>query len=128
MPVWGATLLGLVPLVGPLVYVLVRPPETLEERRARRTELRALEAELARQPDACPLCRTAVEDAFLVCPMCTTRLKEPCSTCRAPLAPRWLACPYCGTHTDAPVAVDLDAALTAEAAATAASAEGVLSR
>jgi hypothetical protein len=117
LPVWGATLLGLVPLAGPLVYLLVRPPETLAERRAQRAELRALEAELERQSPACPLCRTAVEDAFLVCPVCTTRLKEPCPACRAPLEPVWLACPYCGVHTDAPAASDLDAALTAEAAA-----------
>jgi hypothetical protein len=128
LPVWGATLLGLVPLAGPLLYLLVRPPETLAERRVQRAELRVLEAELARQPHACPLCLTAVEDAFLVCPVCTTRLKEPCSACQAPLAPLWLACPYCGTHTDTPASVDLDAALTAEAAATADSARTAISR
>jgi Double zinc ribbon len=117
LPIWSATLLGLVPAVGPLVYLLFRPPETLADVRARRAELRALEAQLERREPACPLCRTAVEPAFLVCPVCTTRLKEPCRACQAPLEPLWQACPYCGVHADAPVAVDLDAALTAEVTA-----------
>jgi hypothetical protein len=112
--VWPATLLGLVPLAGPLVYLLFRPPETLADVRARRTELRALEAQLERRSPTCPICRSAVEPAFLVCPVCTTRLKEPCRACRAPLEPLWQACPYCGVHADAPVALDLDVALTAE--------------
>jgi Double zinc ribbon len=112
--VWAATLLGLVPVAGPLVYLLFRPPETLADVRARRAELRTLEAHLERRSPACPICRTAVEAAFLVCPVCTTRLKEPCRACGAPLERLWQACPYCGVHSDVPVPADLDAALTAE--------------
>lgn len=115
--IWAATALGLVPLAGPLVYLLFRPPETLADVRARRTEVRVLEAHLERRGPACPVCRAAVEPAFLICPVCTTRLKEPCRGCKAPLEPLWQACPYCGIHIDAPVPVDLDAALTAEVAA-----------
>jgi len=111
-----ATLLGLVPFVGPLAYLLFRPPETLEDVHARRVEVRALEARLERAEPRCPVCRTAVEPAFLVCPVCTTHLKEPCVSCKAPLEPLWQVCPYCLTPAGA-VAVDLDAALTAEAAA-----------
>jgi len=109
-----ATLLGLVPLLGPLVYLLFRPPETLEDAHARRVEIRALEARLlVRQPE-CPVCRTAIESSYLVCPVCTTQLKLPCASCAAPLEPLWQACPYCATPVGA-VAVDLDRALTAEA-------------
>jgi hypothetical protein len=115
--IWAATALGLVPLAGPLVYLLFRPPETLADVRARRAELRALEAHLERRGPVCPVCRAGVEPAFLVCPVCTTRLKEPCRACGAALEPLWQACPHCGVHIDAPVPVDLDAALTAEAAA-----------
>jgi predicted amidophosphoribosyltransferase len=85
--------------------------------RARRAELRALEAHLERRGPVCPVCRAGVEPAFLVCPVCTTRLKEPCRACGAALEPLWQACPHCGIHVDAPAPVDLDAALTAEAAA-----------
>jgi Double zinc ribbon len=114
--VWTATLLGLVPLAGPLAYLLFRPPETLADARTRHVELRALETSLERREPLCPVCRAAVESAFLVCPVCTTHLKEPCRACEAPLEPLWQVCPYCRTPVKAPAAVDLEAALTAEAA------------
>jgi hypothetical protein len=114
--VWTATLLGLLPVAGPLVYLLFRPPETLEDARGRQIELHALETRLERRELECPVCRAAVEAAFLVCPVCTTHLKEPCRACKAPLEPLWQACPYCATPIKAPVAPDLDTALTAAAA------------
>jgi hypothetical protein len=115
--VWTATLLGLVPLAGPLAFLLFRPPETLEDAWARRVELRALETSLERRREPqCPVCRTAVEPAFLVCPVCTTHLKEPCRACEAPLVPLWQVCPYCTAPVKAPAMLDLDAALTAEVA------------
>lgn len=114
-----ATLVGLVPFVGPLVYLLFRPPETLAEVRTREIELRALEGRLRAQP-RCPVCRTGIEASFVVCPVCTTQLKQPCVACNAPLEPLWQACPYCAAPVGSrigPAAVDLDAALTAEALA-----------
>jgi hypothetical protein len=112
-----ATLLGLVPFIGPLVYLLFRPPETLDEVLSREVELRALETRITRQQPQCPVCRSEVEPAFLICPVCTTHLKEPCAHCAAPLEPLWQACPYCRAPVIAqPAAADLDAALTAEAA------------
>jgi hypothetical protein len=115
--VWTATLLGFVPLVGPLAYLLFRPPETLEDLRARRVELHALELRLDRPEPGCPVCRTPVEAGFLVCPVCTTHLKEPCRSCRAPLDPLWQICPYCTAMIRAPAPLDLDEALSAEVAA-----------
>jgi hypothetical protein len=110
-----ATLLGLVPFVGPVVYLLFRPPETLEDVRAREAELRALESRLARREEHCPVCRFEVEPSYLVCPVCTTQLKRPCGRCNAPLDPLWQACPYCATPATA-VVQELDTALTAEIA------------
>jgi hypothetical protein len=112
-----ATLLGLVPIAGPLLYLLFRPPETLEEAHSRHVEIRLIEERLGRVEPRCPVCRTTVEGNYLVCPVCTTTLKEPCGACRAPLEPLWQACPYCATPVGAVVAVDLDTALTAETAA-----------
>ena len=75
------------------------------------------EARITPQQPQCPVCRSEVEPAFLICPVCTTHLKEPCAHCAAPLEPLWQACPYCRTPVIAqPAAADLDAALTAEAA------------
>ncbi len=111
-----AALLGLVPFAGPMVYLLFRPPETLEDARARAIEIRALESRLVALQPHCPVCLSEVEAAYLVCPVCTTQLKEPCRTCAKPLERLWQACPYCATPVEKrPQAVDLDAALTAEA-------------
>jgi hypothetical protein len=115
-----AALLGLVPLAGPLVYLLFRPPETLADVRLRDAEVRVLEQRLGVQAPSCPVCRVGVEPEFLVCPVCTTRLKQPCGKCGTALERLWLACPYCATPAGTMlVSVDLDAALAAEAAATA---------
>jgi len=112
-----AALLGLVPpYIGPLVYMLFRPAETLEDVRARGVELRALEEHLGRGRPACPMCSTTIEADYLVCPVCTTQLREACTHCEAPLEPLWQVCPYCA-HEIAHTAVDVDAALTAEARA-----------
>lgn len=112
--VFFANLLGLVPFVGPVVYLLFRPAETLHDVRARRAELRALEQHLARSQPACPVCSSSVELDWVACPVCTTMLRQPCARCNAPLEPLWQICPYCTTPI-APSQVDLDAALTEEA-------------
>src|SRR5919205_6927 len=81
-----ATLLGaVVPFVGPLIYMLFRPPEYLEDVRERELEIKAMEERLARRDLHCPVCRAEVDPSFLVCPVCTTRLKQSCSSCKAPL-------------------------------------------
>ena len=100
--VGAATLLGLVPVVGPIGYLLIRPPETRDEAKTRRIEVEALESWLRREPPHCPTCLAGVEASFLVCPVCTTRLKEPCAGCSAPLAPTWLVCPFCTLDVQAP--------------------------
>lgn len=123
-----ATLVGLFPpYVGPVVYLLFRPAETLEDVRSRRTELRALEQQLARARPTCPTCSAPVEADYFACPVCATRLRQPCAHCDAPLEPLWQVCPYCAKPIE-PSELDLDAALSAEAQALATLAEtgGVL--
>jgi hypothetical protein len=93
-----ATILGLaVPFIGPLVYLFFRPPEYLEDVRERELEIRAMEERLGRRDAHCPVCRAAVEPEYLICPVCTTKLKQACVTCRAPLEPLWQVCPFCET-------------------------------
>jgi hypothetical protein len=93
-----ATVLGTVPpFLGPLIYMLFRPPEYLDEVRERELEMLAMEERLAEHGLRCPVCRGPVEASFLVCPVCTTRLKQACTECAAPLEPIWQVCPYCAT-------------------------------
>jgi Double zinc ribbon len=96
-----ATLLGLVPYVGPLVYMLFRPPEYLEDVRERELEIKAMEDRLSRRGLVCPVCRSDVDSSFLVCPICTTKLRQACVKCRAPLEALWQVCPYCETPIEA---------------------------
>jgi hypothetical protein len=93
-----ATVLGLVPpFIGALVYMLFRPPEYLDDVRERELEIRAMEQRLGRREFNCPVCRAEVDSSFLVCPVCTTRLKQACASCKAPLEALWQVCPFCET-------------------------------
>jgi Double zinc ribbon len=96
MLVTCATVAALFPFVGTIVYMVVRPPEFLEDVHERELEIAAAETRLAAaQEHACPYCEFPVERSFLRCPSCLHRLKEPCGTCGKPLDPRWRICPYC---------------------------------
>jgi hypothetical protein len=84
------------PFVGTVVYMIVRPPEYLDDVRERQIEMAAAEARLAQvQHHTCPYCEFEIEKSFLRCPSCLRRLKEPCATCGRPLDPKWKICPYC---------------------------------
>ena len=100
-----AALIGLVPpFIGALIYLLLRPPEYLDEVRERELEIRAMEDRLATRDLHCPVCRAQVEASFLVCPVCTTKLKQACRNCKAPLEALWQICPYCETPVETPPA------------------------
>jgi hypothetical protein len=91
-----ATAASLFPFVGTVVYLILRPPEYLDDVRERELEIAAAEARLANlEQQVCPHCAYEVEKSFLRCPSCLRRLKEPCGTCGKPLDPRWSICPYC---------------------------------
>jgi hypothetical protein len=97
LAVWVSAVLGLVPFIGPLIYMLFRPPEYLEDVRERDLEIRAMEKRIGARDLHCPVCRAEVDEDFLVCPVCTTALRQACSTCGKPLEALWQVCPYCAT-------------------------------
>lgn len=83
-------------LLGWLIYLILRPSETLSEAYARSLEEEALLQELEEQ-GICPSCKRYVTGEFIICPFCRTQLKEPCGKCGRPLSFNWAACPYCTT-------------------------------
>ena len=90
----GSTLLALIiPLLGALIYLFIRPPEYLTDAHDRELETLALEAQV--EGLRCPECEAVVGPRFLVCPMCTAPLRQPCRRCSEPLDPAWRVCPYC---------------------------------
>ena len=102
-----ATLVGVVPFIGPLIYMLFRPPEYLEDVRERELEIKAMEKRLGGRDVRCPVCRAEVEEEFLVCPVCTTRLRQACSNCGKPLEPLWQVCPFCETTIEIDKAIPI---------------------
>ena len=77
--------------------MLFRPPEYLEDVRERELEIRAIESRLGAQDLKCKVCGCSVDADFLVCPVCTTKLRQACTECSRPLEPAWQVCPYCET-------------------------------
>ena len=86
----------LVPLLGLLVYLLVRPGSTLVERRALELEAEAL-TQTSQEEDVrpCPACGREIEKDFVLCPYCNTRFAKRCPSCRRAVRLGWTLCPYC---------------------------------
>jgi len=92
-----ATLLVIVlPIIGLVVYLMLRPRETLADAYERSLEQEAL-LQAIEEPEICPGCGQRVRGDYLYCPACHTRLKTACPACSRPLHLRWSLCPYCGT-------------------------------
>jgi hypothetical protein len=96
-----ATGASLFPFVGTIVYMILRPPEYLEDVHERELEIRAAEARLHQlEVSLCPHCDYHVEKDFIRCPSCLRKLKDRCTNCSRPLDQAWTICPYC--ETDVP--------------------------
>jgi Double zinc ribbon len=97
-----ATAASLFPFVGTLVYMILRPPEYLEDVQERELEIQAAEARLSGlERSLCPHCDYPIERDFVRCPSCLRKLKERCVNCSRPLERAWTICPYCETETPA---------------------------
>lgn len=83
-------------IFGLLIYVMLRPPETLAEAYERSLEEEALLQNIEEKP-VCPGCGRPVNERWQVCPYCHTKLKKPCPQCGEMLELPWNLCPYCAT-------------------------------
>lgn len=82
-------------LPGLIIYLMVRPKETLAEAYDRSLEEEALLQSIEAQEN-CPGCSQRIEDAWVVCPYCHTKLKKSCHNCNRPIDLHWTVCAYCG--------------------------------
>jgi len=94
----------LFPLPGLVLYYILRPRETLAEVYERSLEEEALLQGIEERL-ACPGCNRRIEEEFMICPTCHTRLKKACAACGRLLHLRWNICPYCGAVQTAVKAV-----------------------
>ncbi len=86
-------------ILGLLIYILVRPKQTLAEQYDRALEEEILLRELEQAPD-CWNCGRPVQPDWRYCPYCEVELKHPCPQCGYLLEPEWKRCPMCGAPAE----------------------------
>lgn len=94
---WAWGLLALVPFVGLMAYIVMRPASYVADREEQELDMALRERQLA-QYGSCPNCGTTIEKDFIVCPVCNTQVRNVCRTCKRPLEAHWKVCPFCRTH------------------------------
>jgi RNA polymerase subunit RPABC4/transcription elongation factor Spt4 len=93
----SATLLVLVlNIIGLILYLALRPRETLSEAYEKSLEEEALLQEIE-EKIACAGCGQATKENWQICPNCHTQLKRVCINCRRLIDLTWDICPYCTT-------------------------------
>lgn len=102
----AALVVAALPFVGIVIYLILRPPETLAEAYERALEEEALLQEIEERP-ACPGCSRTIEANWILCPYCHTRLRKACPDCQSLMELTWNLCPFCGNHHIDPYHVNL---------------------
>lgn len=97
MQVFSTLIVVLFFIPGSVIYLLLRPRETLEERQQRWIE----EEYLAQELDeilSCPSCSRAVREEWIYCPTCRFQLRRACHGCGRLVETGWEMCAFCGVH------------------------------
>jgi len=92
----AALLVAVLFLPGIVVYLILRPPLTMEEDYQKMLEEEAL-LQAIEERTACPGCGRHTAEDWIICPNCYTKLMKPCHACGRLLKLSWSLCPYCGT-------------------------------
>ena len=80
---------------GVIVYRIVRPHEKIGEVYERNLAEEALLAEVE-TIKTCPSCSRRVNDEWIICPSCRTRLNRVCANCGRLVGLDWSLCAWCG--------------------------------
>ena len=96
MRILAVIIVALLFLPGVVVYLILRPPKTLEDEYQHTLEEEALLQSIEDAP-LCPGCGRRTKDSWTVCPSCHTKLKKPCHNCSKLMELSWNLCPYCGS-------------------------------
>jgi RNA polymerase subunit RPABC4/transcription elongation factor Spt4 len=92
----AAVVVAVLFLPGIVVYLILRPRNTLEDEYQQTLEEEAL-LQAIEDNQLCPGCGRRVKENWLVCPNCHTKLKKNCHQCGKLMELPWQLCPYCGT-------------------------------
>ncbi|MEA3459737.1 MAG: zinc ribbon domain-containing protein, partial [Chloroflexota bacterium] len=99
--------------IGLLIYLVLRPRETLAEAYARTLEEETLLQDVGER-EVCPHCKRRVRPEFMFCPYCHTRLKKACPDCGRLLRLQWDICPYCGSALPVEASAEMEESETTE--------------
>jgi len=88
-------------LPGLVLYLILRPRETLDDAFQRALQEEYLLQDLEELP-LCSSCRRYVQADFVVCPHCHSRLRENCPSCQRLVELRWDLCPFCASPLPGP--------------------------
>ncbi len=77
------------------VYKIIRPHEKIGEVYERNLAEEALLAEVE-AIHSCPTCARRVNDEWIICPTCRTRLNRVCPNCSRLVGLDWSLCAWCG--------------------------------
>jgi RNA polymerase subunit RPABC4/transcription elongation factor Spt4 len=94
------------PIFFPLaifVYKIIRPHEKIGEVYERNLAEEALLAEVE-AIKSCPTCARRVNDEWIICPTCRTRLNRVCPNCSRLVGLDWSLCAWCGKDFERPAA------------------------
>jgi RNA polymerase subunit RPABC4/transcription elongation factor Spt4 len=86
------------PVLFPLavfVYRIIRPQEKIGEVYERNLAEEALLAEVE-AVKSCPTCSRRINDEWIICPTCRTRLNRVCPNCSRLVGLDWSLCAWCG--------------------------------
>ena len=91
----------LVPILGVLLYLIIRPGKTRMERYYEELERNMLEGESLSEQNSCDKCLTPADKDYSYCPNCGESLKTACTKCKKSFPNVWSICPFCGKeHKD----------------------------
>ena len=82
-------------VLGVWVYKIVRPHEKIGEVWERNLAEEALLAEVE-AIHHCPTCERRIDDEWIICPTCRTRLNRVCPNCSRLVGLDWSLCAWCG--------------------------------
>ncbi len=92
---FGVLVVAILFLPGIVIYLIIRPTQTIEEEYQQTLEEEAL-LQAIESTQHCPGCSRRVDEKWMVCPDCQTRLKKTCHHCTKLMELHWNICPYCG--------------------------------
>lgn len=95
MQVFSTLIVVLFFIPGVVIYLLLRPKETLEEKQQRWIEEEYLAQELD-DVAVCPSCSHHVREEWIFCPVCRFQLRRPCHSCGRLVESTWEVCAFCG--------------------------------